>query len=113
MFFTAITLLALTGSSFASNEIITKSSKSNLNELLIVSENKISEDTSKDIIKGKGYGVCNTVTYKRPIGTTTSESLGMDGQVYTTTTFTYEITGQCKTCAYIGGTTTECWGYGY
>lgn len=106
--FLAIAMIAYAANGFASNEVVNTLEDLNINPPATISVKKGAEN-----LEGPGWGICSTVTYRQVAGFVQTEYTGMDGQVYTTTTFNYVITGQCKTCAYIGGNTTECWGSGW
>lgn len=116
MFFTVIALVAFTGSSFASKEVINDDLKLKVDEN--IESNKSLENIADTFEYDGGYKNCSTTTYGKYITHYVNEGVGiMDGQAYSYTTTVYQITGECTTCQAMGhegvSTTTSCWGYGY
>lgn len=110
--FLAIAMIAYSANGFASNEVVNTLEDSNINP----PKSSISSEKATESLEG-GYRICSTVEYKRPMGVYLTEYTGMDGQVYTTTTWYYVTTGACTTCTSMGhngtSSSTTCWGYGF
>lgn len=103
LLFSALACVAFAGSGFASNEIIV--------DLPSVPEEK-SKVVDKEVEEG-GFGICNTTYYGYYQTYQITQSTGLDGVTRIHVFSVFRTTGGCETCHYLGGSTTECWGFGY